>query len=313
MPMLTLRRRGAFTLLELVVVLAIIGVLVSLLLPAVVKVREAVSRASCTNNLKQLALAVQTYHDTHGSIPCGQFLGPYGAGRNSRAWSWLARLLPYIEQQNLSQSGGIPVKTLAASGVLSDHVSLLFCPSDNARSLGVTKRAGNLEGVPVGLANYKGVSGANWGMDFQGNKWVRLKTDWTNRGTNGSYDGLANGDGMMFRSDWVYPLRFRDLTDGSSNTFMIGEDVPALNYWCTWPYSNNTYGTCAIPPNVRPLGGGRYGPNDWQNTWSFRSRHPGGLNFALADGSVHFIPNAIDLVVYRALATVSGGEAISVP
>jgi prepilin-type N-terminal cleavage/methylation domain-containing protein/prepilin-type processing-associated H-X9-DG protein len=313
MPSLTFRKRRAFTLLELVVVLAIIGVLLALVLPAVMKVQEAASRAACTNNLKQLALALHDYHDTNGSFSCGQFLGPYGTGPNSRAWSWLARLLPFIEQQNLSQSGGIPVKTLAASGVLADQVPLLFCPSDNARSRGVTERAGNLDGVAVGLTNYKAVSGANWGMDFQGNKWVRLKTDWTNRGTNGSNDGLDYGDGMMYRSDSAYPLRFRDVTDGSSNTFMLGEDVPALNDWCTWPYSNNAYGTCAIPPNVRPPGGGSYNPNDWQNTWSFRSRHPGGLNFALADGSVHFVPNAIDLAVYRALATVSGGEMVSVP
>lgn len=313
MPTLTFRKRCAFTLLELVVVLAIIGVLIALLLPAVMKVHEAANRAACTNNLKQLALAIHFYHDTHGAVPCGQFLGPYGAGPNSRAWSWMARLLPYIEQQDLSRSGGIPVKTLLASGVVGDQLSLLFCPSDNARKFGVTEHAGNLEGVPVGLTNYKAVSGANWGMDFQRHKWVRLQTDWPNRGTNGSYDGLAHGDGMMYRSDCVYPLRFRDLRDGSSNTFMIGEDVPALNYWCTWPYANNAYGTCAIPPNVRPPGGGSYGPNDWQNTWSFRSRHPGGLNFALADGSVHFVPNSIDLGVYRALATVAGGETVSPP
>lgn len=312
MPTLTRRKHSAFTLLELLVVLAILGVLVGLLLPAVMKVREAASRVACTNNLKQLALAIHDYHDTHGSIPCGQFQGPYGVGPNSRAWSWLGRLLPHIEQQTLSQNGGIPVQTLAASGVLSDRISLLFCPSDNARSMGVTERAGNLEGIAVGLTNYKGVSGANWGMDFQG-KWVRLRTDWVNRGTNGSYDGLSKGDGMMFRSDWAYPLHFLDLKDGSSNTFMIGEDVPELSDWCTWPYSNNAYGTCAIPPNVRPPGGGRYDPNDWQNTWSFRSRHPGGLNFALADGSIHFIPNAIDLGVYRALATVAGGEIVSAP
>lgn len=312
MPTLHPRNRRAFTLLELLVVLAIIGVLIGLLLPAVQKVREAAARAACISNLKQLALAVHDYSDTQGALPCGQFLGPYGVGPNSQAWSWLARLLPYVEQQNISQSGGIPVKTLQGSGVLADRVSIFFCPSDNAVSVGVTEHAGNFEGIPVGLTNYKGVSGSNWGADFQ-DHIVVLQTDWRHLGTNGSYDGLANGDGMMYRSDWTRPLRLLAVTDGTSNTFMIGEDVPALNDWCSWPYSNNAYGTCAIPPNVQRPGGGSYDPNDWQNTWSFRSRHSGGLNFALADGSVHFITTAIDLELYRALATMAGGEPVSPP
>lgn len=306
------RNRRAFTLLELLVVLAIIGVLIGLLLPAVMKVREAAARAACTNNLKQLALAVHDYHDSQGSVPCGQFRGPFGVGPDSRAWSWLARLLPYIEQQNLSQTGGIPIKTLQGSGVLADRVSIFFCPSDDAVSRGVTERAGNLEGIPVGLTNYKGVSGDNWGADYQ-DHLVVLQTDWRNRGTNGSYDGLADGDGMLYRSDWTRPLRLVAVMDGTSNTFMIGEDVPALNDWCSWPYANNAYGTCAIPPNVHSPGGGTYNPNDWQNTWSFRSRHAGGLNFAFADGSVHFIATSIDLGLYRALATVAGGEPVSPP
>ncbi len=306
------RHHRAFTLLELLVVLAILGVLVGLLLPAVMKVREAASRMTCASNLKQLALAVHAYHDSQGALPCGQFQGPYGAGANSQVWSWLARVLPFIEQQNLSQTGGIPVKTLQASGVIADRVPIFFCPSDTAGAVGVTDHAGNLTGVSVGLSNYKGVSGANWGMDFQG-KLVPLQTDWKNAGTNGSYDGLSNGDGMMYRSDWLRRFSLNFVFDGTSNTFLIGEDVPALNDWCTWPYANNAYGTCAIPPNVQRPGGGTYDPNDWQNTWSFRSRHPGGLNFALADGSVRFIPNAIDLQLYRALATVAGGEPVSPP
>jgi prepilin-type N-terminal cleavage/methylation domain-containing protein/prepilin-type processing-associated H-X9-DG protein len=312
MPARVPRKRRAFTLLELLVVLAILGVLVGLLLPAVMKVREAASRMACTNNLEQLALAVHTYHDSQGALPRGQFLGPYGSGADSRAWSWLAQLLPYLEQQNLAQFGGIPFRTLQASGVLADRVPVFFCPSDTARGIGVTDRAGNLQGIPVGLTNYKGVSGANWGEDFQG-KVVRLQTDWTNRGTNGSYDGLAHGDGLMYRSDWTRPLRLPAVMDGTSNTFMIGEDVPALNEWCSWPYANNAYGTCAIPLNAKRPQGGTYAPDDWQNTWSFRSRHPGGLNFAFADGSVHFIPNVIDLSLYRALATAAGGEVASPP
>ncbi len=306
------RSRMAFTLIELLVVLAIIGILTALLLPAVMKVREACARASCGNNLRQLALATHSFQDTRGRLPFGQFLGPYGTGPDSSAWSWLAEVLPFIEQNNLYQQGGIPANTLLGSGILAMRVPTFFCPSDAAGLAGVTTLAGNLEDIPVGLTNYKGVSGSNWGADFQ-DHLVVLNTDWPHRGVNGSFDGLANGDGMLFRSDWTRGLRLIDVTDGTSNTFMIGEDVPAMNFWVSWPYSNNAYGTCAIPPNVRPPGGGQYAPGDWQNTWSFRSRHPGGLNFALADGSVHFIPDSIDLPLYWALATINGGEVVSPP
>jgi prepilin-type processing-associated H-X9-DG protein len=104
-----------------------------------------------------------------------------------------------------------------------------------------------------------------------------------------------------------------DITDGTSNTFMIGEDVPSKNRWCSWPYANNAVGTCAIAPNARRPGGGEYDPGDWQNVYSFRSRHSGGLQFAYADGSVHFVSNSIDLSVYRAMATIRGGEVVSAP
>jgi prepilin-type N-terminal cleavage/methylation domain-containing protein/prepilin-type processing-associated H-X9-DG protein len=306
------KHRTAFTLVELLVVIAILAVLIGLLLPAVQKVREAANRMSCSSSLKQLALATHAYHDSEGRFPCGQFQGPYGVGANSRAWSWLARLLPYVEQSNLYQQGGIPSNTLAQSGVADQGVRLFLCPSDTALGAGPRTDAGNLAGFPVGQGNYKGVSGANWGADSsQGLQ--RIATDWRNQGTNGSYDGLAQGDGIFYRSDCFRPRRLTDIRDGTTNTFMIGEDVPAKNQWCSWPYANNAYGTCAIPPNVKRADGTPYDPGDWPNTWSFRSRHPGGLNFAYADGSVHFIADSIALPVYRAMATIDGRETAVAP
>ena len=224
----------------------------------------------------------------------------------------MARLLPYVEQNNLYQQGHVPTQTLQGSGIAAWQIKLFLCPSDSSSATGPRSDAGNLYGFPVGQSNYKGVSGSNWGSDTSLGL-PDIATDWPHRGTNGSYDGLDNGDGMMFRSDYRYGVRMASIMDGSSNTFMLGEDIPALNEYCSWPYANNAYGTCAIPPNVKRAGGGAYAPADWPNTWSFRSRHPGGLNFAYADGSVHFISNAIDLSVYRAMATIAGGEVVTAP
>jgi prepilin-type N-terminal cleavage/methylation domain-containing protein/prepilin-type processing-associated H-X9-DG protein len=304
-------QRPGLTLIELLVVLAILAVLVGLLIPAVQRVREAGNRMHCANNLKQIALAVHAYHDLYKRIPYNQF-GPYGGGPDSYAWSWLARVLPYIEQNDLYVAGQIPEQTLEQSGVIAAQISIFLCPSDNAGS-GPRLDAGNLTGVAVGQTNYKGVSGANWGDDTDGNGGVEFATDWRNAGTNGSFDGHSDGDGMFYRMDYLRPLTFIQIGDGTSNTFMIGEDIPSLDQWCSWPYANNAVGTCAIPPNVSAPGGGTYPVWNWQNNESFRSRHPGGLQFAYADGSVHFVSNSIDLATYRALATINGGEVVSAP
>ena len=100
-----------------------------------------------------------------------------------------------------------------------------------------------------------------------------------------------------------------EIADGTSNTLMIGEDVPYYSAWCGWAYANHAVGTCAIPPNLNNDGLLYEGWN-WQNTWSFRSRHPGGVHFALADGSVRFISDSMSLFHYRALATIRGKEIL---
>ncbi|MCI0381157.1 MAG: DUF1559 domain-containing protein [Gemmataceae bacterium] len=305
-----MRKRRAFTLIELLVVIAIIGILIGLLLPAVQKLREAASRAQCANNAKQLALAVHSYHDTEKRFPPNQFGPPHGTwlgGPDGQAWSWLARLLPHIEQNNLYRQGGIPLKTLLASGIMDRQISLFLCPSDGHSNSGPRLDAGNLAGYPTGQTNYKGVAGANWGDDLDGDG-PNIPTDWRNKGANGSFDGHAQGDGIFYRRDFLRRLRLTHIKDGTSNTFMIGEDLPLRTWWCSWPYANNAIGTCAIPPNVKKADGKDYATWNWQNNESFRSLHPGGLHFAFADGSVRFISDAIALTTYRATATIQGGE-----
>jgi prepilin-type N-terminal cleavage/methylation domain-containing protein len=304
-------RRSAFSLLELLVVLGIIGVLLGIMIPAVQNFRQISQRLQCASNLRQIGLSVHSYHDSQGRFPYNTFVGAWYNGGDAPNWSWLARLTPFIEQQELYQNGRIPENTLRESGVADRTISVFMCPSDPSSGSGPRTDVGTLAGLPVGLTSYKGVMGANWGDDNGVGK--NFKTLWRNRGTNGSFDGHDDGDGIFYRMDYKRPLRMQWIGDGTSNTFMIGEDICLVTDWTAWPYANSATGTCAIPPNAKRRDGSYFPPGNWENNESFRSTHPGGLNFACADGAVHFINDSIELPVYRALATINGREAVTVP
>jgi prepilin-type N-terminal cleavage/methylation domain-containing protein len=316
--------RSAFTLIELQVVIAIIAILIGLLLPAVQKVREAAQRAECTNNLKQLAVAVHSYHSSERYFPVNSLIQDRQDNWNAPNWSWLARILPHIEMDNLYRDGNVPKNTLGQSqDVLAMQVRAFLCPSDPLSATGPRTDRANLVGKPVGLTNYKGVSGANWGLwssaeanppNDAGGTPIGCEARWVNPSTiDGSENGLNDGDGIFFRTDYRHKRRMQDILDGTSNTFIIGEDLPDKDIHCAWPFANTANGTCAIAPNARRADGTEYDLSDWPNVYSFRSRHPGGLQFANADGSVRFVSNSIDLPTYRALATIKGGEVVSVP
>ncbi len=311
-------RPTAFTLIELLVVIAIIGILIALLLPAVQKIREAAARMSCSNNLKQLALACMNFESATGTLPydCSPEGGNSSTwGMGGTNWSWIAHALPYIEQAPLYNSiaalgGGnsidnVTLQTAYNNGYLSTNMKSLLCPSDSSSlnaSL-MTNRA-DLSGT-IGLTNYQGVSGANW-------EWGGFNVPGTGT-TNGDQNGLSDGDGLFFRGDGNKKKRIVDIRDGTSNTFMVGEDIPQYNQWCSWPYSNNAVGTCGIPPNYQMPPQMGAAPGNWPTTYSFRSFHTGGLQFAYADGSVHFIQQGIDIPTYRAMATINGSEVLQAP
>jgi len=311
------RNRRGFTLIELLVVIAIIAVLIGLLLPAVQKVREASARSACANNLKQIALAVHGYANVHDYFPINSGTSLANTAPN---WSWLARILPHIEQDNLYQLAGIPtglMNTAGAMQAMQTPVKTFLCPSDIAINELPRTDEFNIGPQPVGQTNYKGVSGCNWGNDAGiGNNGPggAFTTDWRNPSpTTGSFNGLDQGDGIFYRDDWHRPLRLSDIKDGTSNTFMVGEDVPSQNRHCDWPFANHATGTCAIPPNARNSAGAMYSSGDWPNVYSFHSNHSGGIQFAYADGTVHFISNTIPLPTYRAMATINGGETLTAP
>ncbi|MFO0824454.1 MAG: DUF1559 domain-containing protein [Gemmataceae bacterium] len=312
-------RRG-FTLIELLVVIAIIAILIGLLLPAVQKVREAAARTKCSNNIKQIALAVHGYHDIYNRLPPNHDPNTYGYDDNGRSWSWLAMLLPYVEQGPLfSTNGGsgslatpgAPVEgiTLPAPAptfnqnqtVHSTKINTFNCPSDPSGGATSFNRANGSTAAGAGVTNYKGVSGSNWAWG-----------SFTNTGPSGNNNGLDAGDGIFYRSDVKRSLTLLGITDGTSNTLMIGEDLPDRNVHCGWTRANYANGTCAIPLNngMRIGQPGYNNPGDWPNLYSFRSMHTGGANFALADGSIRFVSDGIALANYYAAATRSGGESL---
>jgi len=323
-------RRRAFTLVELLVVIAIIGILIALLLPAVQAAREAARRAQCTNNLKQLGLALHNYHDKVVCFPIS-YGGVDGANAytvNSMGHSWMQGVLPYVEMQPLYQQirfdmpvGDAAVAPLTVNTIVSQTVVNAFlCPSD-PQMRGIQTSPANCNG-PRGATNYKACAGANWAWGDAICQFSTTKGKWGNNANR--TNGLDYGNGFICRNGGNLRenyTRIADITDGTSNAFAMGEAVPE---WCThtwWYWWNGTTATCGIPLNYKSAAiqanpgtvtlESQWG--DWPNNYSFFSRHPGGANFALVDASVRFISDTIDLTTYRRIAMIADGDAVSVP
>ncbi len=318
--------RCAFTLIELLVVIAIISVLIGLLLPAVQKVREAASRMQCANNLKQLALAVHNFHSARGKFPANSLYSYDPTGPN---WSWLAHVLPQVEQDNLYNQANIgsstPNNINQSLPQIATRVKTFLCPSDPDAFRGPVSYPSNFDmfdpvlgPLTYEVTCYRGNIGSNWGGGPPGSPlWWGTDPQWCNPDPNNSnlattYDGCANGNGVIWENN--NPINLLNVTDGSSNTIMIGEALVGKDYQNAWCHMDNAIATCAYPPNAKnPLTGKDYPPDQWFNRYAFTSAHTGGAQFAMTDGSVQFISDAISLTLFRALGTRAVGEIAELP
>lgn len=299
------------------VVIAIIAILIALLVPAVQKVREAAARTQCSNQLRQLAIGVHNYHDVRKCFPHNgsrTVAGSDCCGPTLPRWSWIARTLPYIEQEPLFKLAN-PSETNPLNGsantitAIGTNINLLLCPSDSSPTPRTT--TANLEGMTIAVTCYKGVSGGNWGNGEARWLWGTPNGPFSSPTGANNHSGILNGNGIFFRTDYLRRLGVNLIPDGTSNTFMIGEVVPEQDNHTGWAYSNGSCATCGIGPNAVQTNGVPYGSGDWPNVYSFRSKHTSGLNFALADASVRFVSDTVALGTYRAMCSINGREIVS--
>jgi prepilin-type N-terminal cleavage/methylation domain-containing protein/prepilin-type processing-associated H-X9-DG protein len=285
-----------FTLVEVLVVIAIVALLLGLLLPAVQKIRAAAARSKCQNNLKQIALAAHNRAATIGALPPG--LAVLKPGEPYPHSGWLVRLLPEVEQGPLWEVTVRAYRDRPTVPFFPPHlgmatpVPVFSCPADPRQA---TDHFTHL-GLHVAVSGYLGVLGTDY------------------KATNG----------VLYRGSAV---RLTDITDGTSNTLLAGERPPSPDYWYGWWYaSGSTDGSGDTALGVRevnpkteqytadcPAGPYSYRLGDTADmcaTFHFWSLHPGGANFAFCDGSVRFLPYAADAVL-PALATRAGGEAVT--
>ncbi|MHB8899516.1 MAG: DUF1559 domain-containing protein [Thermoguttaceae bacterium] len=304
------KRRG-FTLVELLVVIAIIGILIALLLPAVQAAREAARRSQCSNNLKQLGLAMHNYHDVFQTFPPAAW-----SFRNQL--SWVPMVLPFIEQQALHDQVDFAAGAYnnANRGIGANKLTGLLCPSG--------KTVQNTNGGD-NFTNAAGATVVTYSMHYYGilgpegpvgtsTATYRMLPDPT--GTVNAHGGYA--DQGILGADRC--RKFRDVTDGTSNTLLLGE----ISWEMAACYRNFVRGIAGSPndptkPNERnaacnPAKNVQYQINLVRytsgnfNDVSFGSQHPGGCHFAVSDGSVTFISETVDMALYLAAASRDSGE-----
>jgi prepilin-type N-terminal cleavage/methylation domain-containing protein len=320
-------KRFAFTLMELLVVIAIIGILIALLVPAVQKVREASARTQCQNNLKQIALATQSYHDNYKVLPPGSTLAPAQA-------SWLVLILPYLEQVNTYKQYDLTLNVFSNSAnapARAQDIPAYLCPSDVS--------TGRYDvGGPIGRCNYCGNLGIHgWFREQQGTTMVKdhavrgvFALDSRTRLTD-IQDGTSNTALFAEIKRGAYPAN--DASDGARvpmATWDAGVTNPALNpnnltpvgacntATATYNYTGLQYCrgfilsslyTHTLAPNAMGRDCARDPLLDAAHI-AARSYHSGGVNIALSDASVRFVSSGVQMTTWRSLGTRNAGDVV---
>ena len=317
-----LPRRGGFTLIEVLAVLAILGLLIALLLPAVHSAREAARRVQCLNNLHQMGIALHAYHEVHASFPHGLAAGMTAPGTlsNQPCLGWAPYLFPYLEQSQVYNALNLDLNALAfkqQSTAFRSRIDVLLCPSDTRRAgresvLTMSENVGLLEIAP---SNYVGSSG-----ELQ--VFYPLAPN--------RYGVAARGTGVFYLNSGV---RIANVADGLSSTLCLGERTSTVSRatWVGAPYPATQYCTVeswtheiCMPSFFMVLGQssgnardlligapGEYSINSpGAGPDSYSSSHVGGANFLCADGSARFLKQTIQPGLLSALGSIRGGEIV---
>ena len=289
------QRSRAFTLVELLVVIAIIGILIALLLPAVQAAREAARRSQCSNNLKQLGLALHNYHDTYRTFPAGGWA-------SANRLSWHVAVLPFVEQAPLYDQVNFNATTWQENlHIAVTPISAFLCPSGTKMETGYPSGESYVDNGTTHVtytAHYYGVLGPKGPLPQDATRNYSLA------GVTGQGDYATQG--VLIRHACK---GFRDITDGTANTFLLGElswnEANAYRVVVRGCEAALSAGTRNVTHTINLI---PYNNTNNFNDASFGSEHPGGCLFAIADGSVRFISETIDMALYRAAASRDGGE-----
>ena len=297
--------RQAFTLVELLVVIAVIGVLVGLLLPAVQAAREASRRMSCQNNLHQIGVALHNYHSTHKQLPSGWIANPRA---HESGWGWAAAILPQLEQAatygdiNFSRY----IEDPTHEDVREAPVETLMCPSDVQEAIFFIAE-GDEDHHDDHDDDHDDDDDEEHGHNVDEGPHFLFRIAKSNYvgvyGTKDIHEDLYKGDGLFYGNS---RHRFRDILDGLSQTLMVGERDSRMggSIWHGFIHDANAAA-------ARIIGASDHTPNSPIGHFEdFRSHHAAGAQFLLSDGSVQMITQFIDLDVYHALTTRANKEVI---